>query len=225
MNYADNHFKLSFLKAECLEEHSSRTGKSVKRTFYFCESFQMGQEANRLMQGVVDKRYRNAPLKEVFKNEGPVKNIELNISYSKTNPTDNYTVKEIKFKKKLVKLGVYNIPPIHGIDPARKAHPNRNPLLTFLDSESHKMRMNLTNDPQFSKNAKNIQEALCDSFYVYSYINEVEIEVPNGKGSFPVLIDGRLYGDFSRIKITRLTFRDGKRLTVPIATFTDIDKA
>lgn len=130
-----------------MEEHSSRSGKAHKRTFYFCESFQMGQEANRLMSGTVDKRYRNASLKEVFKNEGPAKNIELNISYSKTNPVESYTVKEIRLRKKVVKMGVYNLPPIHGVDPARKAHPYRNPLMTFLDTDSHKMRMNLVNDP------------------------------------------------------------------------------
>ena len=63
---------------------------------------------------------------------------------------------------------------------------------------------------------------MCDSFYVYSYINEVEIEVPNRKSGFPVLIDGRMYGDFSSVKITRLSFRDGKKLTVPISTFTKL---
>lgn len=51
----------------------------------------------------------------------------------------------------------------------------------------------------------------------------MDIETVNGKGSFPVLIDGRLYGDFSRVKISRLCFRDGKKLTIPIGTFTEID--
>ena len=86
-----------------------------------------------MLSGIFDKRYRSAPLSEVFDNEGSAKAIDLKISYTRMDPVDETNLTEIKCRKKIVKLGVYNLPCLHGIDPGRKAHPNMNPLLTFLD--------------------------------------------------------------------------------------------
>lgn len=149
-----------------------------------------------MLSGNFDKRMRNIPLADVFKNEGSAKSIDLKISYTRIDPVDEANLKEIKCRKKIVKLGVYNLPCIHGIDPGRKAHPSMNPLLTFLDYESHKLRSGLVEDSQFNKNSRNIQEAICDSYYVYSYIKDLEIEIQPGKSPISILIDGRLYGDF-----------------------------
>lgn len=221
VNYANCYFNLSFLKADCYQSSDSNR-KSHKNIFYFCESFQIGQEANRMMSGISEKRMRNVGLKEIFRNEGPIKNIELLIKYGRCGPTNTDVLEEIEITKKIVKLGVYNLPPIHGVDPARKSHPLRNPLMSFLDSGSHKSRMNLVGDKNFVKNDRDIQEALCDSFYVYSYVGFVEICALKGQKGFPVLIDGRLYGDFQRIRVERLKYKNGKTLEVPIATFLNI---
>jgi len=109
-----------------------------------------------MLSGNSEKRFRNLSLSEVFRNEGSAKGIDLKISYTRTDPVDEANFKEIKCRKKVVKLGVYNLPSIHGIDPGRKAHPNMNPLLTFLDVDSHKMRSGLVEDSQFCKNSRSV---------------------------------------------------------------------
>lgn len=81
------------------------------------------------------------------------------------------------------------------------------------------MRNNLALDQDFSKNSKQIQEAVFKGFYQTTFISEVEVSPANLSQRLVVMIDGRVFGTYGQIKISQVISKDNKRLFLNIKTF------
>ena len=122
--------------------------------------------------------------------------------------------------KKVVRFGVFSVPSIHVDEGSYKtAAPHKPLLMSILDMDSYKLRNNLAFDQDFSKNSKQLQEAVYKGFYQTTYVSEVEVSPANPNQRLVVMVDGRVFGNYGQVKVSQVISKDNKKLLLNIKTF------
>lgn len=219
IHFANKVYELGLLKAECHTDKEQAEFRTPSATLYFCESLQIWQSTS--VKIAENNREIGMSIKEMVKNEGQPKPLDLILTYRVVDQVFQSSKEAVKVHKKIVRLGVYNLPSINSLDPGRKASPDHNPLLSYLDLDGFKSREKLVNSINFSKNKDETKLSIIDSLYFTDYIDEIEI---SSQKSFQIKIDGRVFGNYTSVKVTKLAFKNGVNLKIPIATFFDIQE-
>lgn len=130
----------------------------------------------------------------------------------------------MRIRTRLARLGVYSFPSLKSHDPASISPSPHKPLfLSFLDAESYRQRDLTASDPSFSKLPLNIQETFFRGLYKTDYITEIEVKTESVSSNLTIMIDGRVYGDYSHIRVAPVVNKDNKRLNFNLMTFVDIN--
>jgi len=91
--------------------------------------------------------------------------------------------------------------------------------MSILDMESYKLRNSLAMDQDFSKNTKQLQQAVYKGFYQTTYISEVEVSPASLSQRLIIMIDGRVFGTYGQVKVSQVISKDNKRLFLNIKNF------
>lgn len=122
--------------------------------------------------------------------------------------------------KKISRLSLSSFPIDKSHDPASLTPgPNKPLFLSLLDSDAHKQRDLMASDPSLSKSPPQIQESFYQGLYMTAQVSDLEIITASPSSNLTIMVDGRVYGDYSHLRVSSVLSKDNRRLCFNFMTF------
>lgn len=93
--------------------------------------------------------------------------------------------------------------------------------MSLLDADSYKQRDMMASDTSLSKAPHVIQQSFYQGLYQTAYVTDIEIITNSLQSNLNIMIDGRVFGEYSHVRVTSVFSKDNKRLDFNLMTFVD----